>query len=54
MQTEIEILTDAQRLRPDKSEVERLWADNTKALALLGSNPPMTGWPASAAVSRRR
>ncbi len=35
MGTEIEILTDHQRLRPDKSEVERLWADNAKAKQLL-------------------
>jgi len=35
MGTEIEILTDLQRLRPDKSEVERLWADNAKAKQLL-------------------
>jgi len=31
MGAEIEIVTDDQRLRPEKSEVERLWADNTKA-----------------------
>ena len=35
MGAEIEILTDHQRLRPDKSEVERLWADNAKAKQLL-------------------
>ena len=34
MGAEIEILTDHQRLRPEKSEVERLWADNTKAKKL--------------------
>ena len=39
MGTEIEILTDPQRLRPDKSEVERLWADNLKAKELLGWQP---------------
>jgi dTDP-glucose 4,6-dehydratase len=39
MGTEIEILTDPQRLRPDKSEVERLWADNRKAKELLGWQP---------------
>lgn len=43
MQTEIEILTDDQRLRPDKSEVERLWADNTKARELLGWQPSYGG-----------
>ena len=30
MEAEIEIESDAVRLRPEKSEVERLWADNTK------------------------
>lgn len=36
MGTTIEIITDEQRLRPEKSEVERLWASNTKARELLG------------------
>ncbi|TKI59413.1 SDR family NAD(P)-dependent oxidoreductase [Brevibacillus antibioticus] len=39
MGQDIEILTDDQRIRPDKSEVERLWADNTKAKKLLGWAP---------------
>lgn len=39
MGTRIEILTDDQRLRPEKSEVERLWASNAKAKALLGWEP---------------
>lgn len=39
MNVEIEILTDQQRIRPEKSEVERLWADNTKAKRLLGWTP---------------
>ena len=43
MGTEIEILTDHQRLRPEKSEVERLWADNTKAKKLLKWNPKYGG-----------
>ena len=43
MDAEIEILTDEQRLRPDKSEVERLWADNTKAGELLGWAPTYGG-----------
>ena len=30
-----EILTDSPRIRPSKSEVERLWCDNTKATELL-------------------
>ncbi|ALP52658.1 NAD-dependent dehydratase [Candidatus Tenderia electrophaga] len=39
MHADIEIVTDEQRLRPDKSEVERLWADNRKALELLDWAP---------------
>ena len=36
MGVEIQIETDPVRLRPEKSEVERLWADNSKAKRLLG------------------
>jgi NAD dependent epimerase/dehydratase len=43
MGTEIELVTDEQRLRPAKSEVERLWADNTKARTLLGWTPAFGG-----------
>lgn len=43
MGAEIEILTDAQRLRPEKSEVERLFADNLKAADLLGWRPAYGG-----------
>lgn len=39
MNAELEIECDDQRLRPQKSEVERLWADNRKALELLGWSP---------------
>ena len=39
----IEIITDEQRLRPEKSEVERLWASNTKARELLGWQPQYAG-----------
>ncbi len=35
MDAEIEIETDSTRLRPAKSEVERLWADTSKAQSLL-------------------
>lgn len=35
MGADMEIVTDAERLRPDKSEVERLWADTSKAKRLL-------------------
>ena len=43
MNTEIEILTDEARLRPEKSEVERLWAANAKARALFGWEPAYGG-----------
>jgi NAD dependent epimerase/dehydratase len=43
MGTEIEILTDDRRLRPEKSEVERLWASNDKARELLGWIPQYGG-----------
>jgi dTDP-glucose 4,6-dehydratase len=39
MGIDIEILTDEQRLRPEKSEVERLWASNDKARQLLNWQP---------------
>jgi NAD dependent epimerase/dehydratase len=43
MGTEIEIMTDDARVRPKLSEVERLWADNTKARRLLGWQPAFAG-----------
>lgn len=39
MQVEVEVLSKDERLRPEKSEVERLWADNRKAMELLGWEP---------------
>jgi dTDP-glucose 4,6-dehydratase len=39
----VEILADAQRLRPADSEVERLWSDNTRARSLLGWQPSFGG-----------
>ena len=39
MDADIEIVTDEQRLRPEKSEVDRLWASNEKARRLLGWQP---------------
>jgi dTDP-glucose 4,6-dehydratase len=39
MRVEIEILADAQRLRPQNSEVERLWAATDRARELLGWQP---------------
>jgi NAD dependent epimerase/dehydratase len=43
MGREIEIATDQQRLRPADSEVERLWADNTRARTLAGWVPEYAG-----------
>ncbi len=43
MGAEIEIETDEERLRPEKSEVNRLWADNSKAKRLLGWEPQWGG-----------
>jgi len=43
MGTRIEIETDEQRMRPAKSEVERLWAANDKARDLLGWSPRYGG-----------
>jgi dTDP-glucose 4,6-dehydratase len=43
MGVDIEIITDDQRRRPDKSEVERLWAENTKAKSLLDWQPEYGG-----------
>ena len=43
MDREIEVVTDKQRLRPESSEVERLWADNSRARELLGWTPAMAG-----------
>jgi dTDP-glucose 4,6-dehydratase len=31
------------RMRPKKSEVDRLWADNTKAKSMLGWKPSFAG-----------
>ena len=43
MGVQVEIETDDQRLRPEKSEVERLWACNAKARELLGWQPAYGG-----------
>lgn len=43
MGTDFEIATDQERLRPKKSEVERLWADTSKASRLLGHEPKYAG-----------
>jgi NAD dependent epimerase/dehydratase len=44
MGEKIEIITDEQRIRPEKSEVERLWASNTKAKDLLDWQPEYAGY----------
>jgi NAD dependent epimerase/dehydratase len=43
MGAEIAIVNDGQRMRPGKSEVERLWADNRKARELLRWQPEHGG-----------
>lgn len=43
MGKEISIESDADRLRPERSEVIRLWADNSKAERLLGWKPEYAG-----------
>jgi dTDP-glucose 4,6-dehydratase len=43
MGADIEIICDEQRLRPEKSEVERLFADNRKAKKLCGWEPEFGG-----------
>lgn len=39
MNSDVEFLTDEQRIRPEKSEVFRLWCDNTKIRELTGFEP---------------
>lgn len=43
MGANITITTDEERMRPEKSEVNRLWADNKKAKELLGWAPKYGG-----------
>ena len=43
MNADVNILTDDVRLRPEKSEVERLWASNEKAKVLLNWTPQYGG-----------
>lgn len=43
MGAKVEVHTDEVRLRPEKSEVERLWADTTKAKRLTGWEPAYGG-----------
>ena len=39
MDADVEFREDEQRLRPEKSEVFRLWGDNTKVNSLTGFEP---------------
>ncbi len=42
MQSDVEFVTDSKRLRPEKSEVQRLWCDNTKIKELINYTPSYT------------
>lgn len=39
MQSDVKFITDEQRIRPEKSEVHRLWCDNRKIRKLTGFEP---------------
>ena len=43
MGADISLIADDIRIRPSKSEVQRLWADNTKARSMFDWNPSYTG-----------
>jgi dTDP-glucose 4,6-dehydratase len=43
MNVDINIQSEDKRLRPENSEVERLWADNSKARATLSWQPQYQG-----------
>ena len=43
MGVDVKIISDEQRIRPKNSEVERLWADNSKAKQILGWEPRYSG-----------
>lgn len=43
MNRDVEIVSDSQRMRPEKSEVERLWAGTAKAAKLLKHAPAYAG-----------
>lgn len=43
MKADVELVLEAERLRPDKSEVERLFASNQKAANLLNWRPKFAG-----------
>ena len=39
MNSDVTFVIDPQRIRPEKSEVERLWCDNTKLIELTEFEP---------------
>jgi NAD dependent epimerase/dehydratase len=39
MDSDVEFISDEQRIRPEKSEVFRLWCDNSKIIGLTGYKP---------------
>ena len=39
MDSDVDFVVDQQRIRPEKSEVQRLWCDNTKVMELTGFKP---------------
>ncbi len=43
MDADVEYVSDDERLRPEASEVERLWADNTRARELANWSPRYSG-----------
>lgn len=43
MRAEVEVITESERIRPSKSEVQRLYADTSKANRLFGWNPEFGG-----------
>jgi len=43
MEAEVSFVSETERMRPQDSEVERLWADNTKAEKLFGWKPAYSG-----------
>lgn len=42
MGSDVEFLLDEQRIRPEKSEVNRLWCDNSKIKSLTGFSPQVS------------
>jgi dTDP-glucose 4,6-dehydratase len=43
MRVDVDIITEQERLRPEKGEVERLFANNSKAKRLLNWSPEYSG-----------